>query len=123
MLYYIILFWCGYTIYLALLGDLSLFPKDSFEIILPMILQFTILIAFNKIFKAKYKGTIDITTLVSCILIVLWHFNLNHGIPRKPVAMLFLVVPIFSTAHIYFMEYLEKLFLFRFGRTLEFPCY
>lgn len=106
--YYIVSLWGIYTIYLALFGNLLLFPRDGFELIIPAILQSIMVIAFNRLFKVKYIDTISLTALSCCVLLILWHFNLNHGIPRKLVIMLFLVLPIFSTAITYFMGEIKK---------------
>lgn len=106
--YYIVSLWIIYTIYLALFDNLLLFPRDSFELIVPAILQLALAMAFNKLFKVKYIGTINLTALICCILVILWHFNLNHGIPRKPVLMILLVLPILSTGAIYFMGKIKK---------------
>lgn len=99
--HYIILIWVVYAIYLALFGDLLLFPKDSFEIFLPAIMQALFAMVFIRLFQKKYLTAISVTALTSCLLVVLWHFNLNHGISRKQVVTLFLVVPILTTVVTY----------------------
>jgi len=101
--YYIVSIWVVYMIYLVLFNNLLLFPKDSLELLVPAILQLVIAILFNRLFKVKYVGTFNLTTLICCVLVILWHFNLDHGISRKPVVMIFLVLPIFSTVVAYFM--------------------
>lgn len=110
--YYIVSLWGIYTIYLALFDNLLLFPKDSFELIIPVILQLAVAIVFNRLFKVKYIGTISLTSLVCCILVILWHFNLNHSIPRESVVLLFLVLPIFSTVVMYFVVKINKIIAF-----------
>ena len=74
-----------------------LFPKDSFEIILPVILQSVVTVVFVKLFNEKYFTVVSLTALTCCLLVILWHVNLNHGISPKQVVMLFLILPIFIT--------------------------
>lgn len=89
--------------YSALFGSLLLFPKDSFEIILPAILQAVVTVAFVELFDEKYFTVVSLTALTCCLLVILWHFNLNHGISRKLVIMLFLILPMITTGITYLL--------------------
>lgn len=94
---YIILLWIIYTVYLAVFRTLLLFPKDSFVIIVPAITQLILITTFTRLFKENYLFTIKVTSLISCIIVIFWHFSLYHGIPRKYAQMMFLMLPIIST--------------------------
>lgn len=100
--------WGSYALYMVLFGDLLLFPKDSFEVILPAIMQIVAAIVFVRLFTERYLVISSLTALACCLLVILWHFNLNHGISRKQVVMLFLVIPIFTTAVTYFVGKIKK---------------
>lgn len=96
--YIIVVLWGLYTLYMTIFGSLLLFPKDSFEIILPAVIQTVAVVVFIKLFKEKYLTVIYLTALACCLLVIRWHFNLNHGISRKQVVMLFLILPVLTTA-------------------------
>jgi hypothetical protein len=100
--------WGIYAIYLVLIQDLFLFPKDSLEVILPAIMQTLIVMVFTRLLKEKYLTTISLSALSCCLLVILWHFNLNHGIPRKQIVMLFLVLPMLMTAITYLVGKIKK---------------
>ena len=106
--YYIILIWVAYTAYLVLFEKILLFPKDSFEIILPAVIQTLAVVVFIRLFKEKYLTAISLTALACCLLVIRWHFNLDHGISRKQIVMLFLALPIFTTAVTYLVGKIKK---------------
>lgn len=100
--------WSVYAIYLVLIQDLFLFPKDSLEVILPAIMQTLAVLVFTRLFREKYFTTISLTALACCLLVIRWHFNLDHGISRKQIVMLFLALPILMTAITYLIEKIKK---------------
>jgi hypothetical protein len=93
---------------MTLFGNLLLFPKDSLEIFLPAIMQTVLSMIFIKLFRGKYSTTISSTALACCLLVILWHFSLNHGISRSYVVTLFGVVPILMTAITYLIGKIKK---------------
>ena len=106
--HYIILIWVAYMAYSAVFGSLLLFPKDSFEIILPAVMQTLSVVVFIRLFKEKYLTIISLTALAFCLLLIRWHFNLDHGISRRQIVMLFWVLPIFTTAVTYLVGKIKK---------------
>ncbi|HHV98739.1 MAG TPA: hypothetical protein GXX36_04055 [Clostridiaceae bacterium] len=94
---YIVLAWIVYLVYSALFGSLLLFPEDSFEILLPAIMQTVVTMVFVKLCNKKYLTTVSLAALTSCLLVIIWHFCLNNGISPNQVEMLFLILPIITT--------------------------
>lgn len=101
--------WCTYLLYLILLENLFLFPNDIFEIIIPAIFQFILTKSFISLFKKKYMSIISMTALTCCILVILWHFCINHGISRKAIVGLFVITPVFLSIVSYFKEKIRKI--------------
>ena len=115
--YYIMSIWGIYALYLLVFGNLLLFPKDSFELIVPVALQLVLFMAIKKLFKGKYVGIISLTTLISCVLVILWHFSLNHDISRKMIIMLFSVLPLLSAVVIFFDSKISKVVPISVGKN------
>lgn len=104
----IILVWAVYIAYLVLFEKMFLFPEDSLEIFLPAIMQTLAVVVFTRLFREKYFTAISLTALACCLLVIRWHFNLDHGISRKQIVMLFLALPILMTAITYLIEKIKK---------------
>ena len=102
------LLWVLYVLYLIVFQNLLLFPKDTYELLIPAVIQILFFLLFKKLFSEKYEGSIKLISLICCGLVILWHFSFIYSMPQSLINSLFVIAPIFSIAIFYIRAKAQK---------------
>lgn len=90
--YIIGLLWILYTLYLTTIERIYLFLDDYIEILVAMCIQIIIYIIMKLLFSKRYLETIQLSSITSCGLVILWHYSFfNNIISTGTILKLFLV--------------------------------
>jgi len=101
-IYIIGLLWSLYILYLVTIECIPLFLDDFVEMLVAAGIQILIYIIMKRLFSKKYIEAIQMSSITSCGLVILWQYSfLSYIISRRTILGLFLVTNIVVVAILY----------------------
>lgn len=130
ILIYILIIWGLYLLYLLKPGIFRQFPILILEPLAPVAFQILLLFIFDKLLFKNYSNAIKLTSLLSCLLLIFWHYTLKTiFFPLPYIIIMFIVLlPVLVSIITYlksraeteipFHKYLGVTFLLSFGNFI-----
>ena len=129
VLIYILVIWGLYLLYLLRPGLYRQFPILILEPLAPAAFQILLLFIFDKLLFKRYSNAIKLTSLLSCLLLIFWHYTIKTiFFPLPYIMILFIVLPVLVSIITYFRskaetgipfhKYLGVTFLLSFGNFI-----
>ena len=130
ILIYILIIWGVYLLYLLRPGIIRVFPILLLEPLAPAAFQILLLFLFDKLLFKKYSNAIKLISLLSCLLLIFWHYSAKNIFFPLPYIMLIFIVllPVLVSIITYFRnkaeteipfhKYLGVTFLLSFGNFI-----